>query len=219
MVVNRKIFGAYFWGINQLVRENDERGEIRLYNRRPIRIEDFKAGINLNAEMVNYSNNGLYIEADKLLQPREEIFVGIENSPLAPNDSVFECYRAKVLWRKKLKDSFYEYGYGLRFSFGNDVGDAEQNDIFKSRKDFRKRPRKIYNKSIIFAAQNQVYQGSIKDISATGVFIKNKDRFSERQQITIALPLKNGREKKLDGIIVRRNNEGVGVEFLSRGNK
>ena len=202
-----------------MVQENDERSEIRLYDKRPIRIEDVKAGINLNAELVNYSNNGLYIEADRLLQPQEEIFIGIENSPLAPNDSVFECYRAKVLWRKKLNDSFYEYGYGLRFSFGNDVEGSEQNGNIKSRKDFRKRPRKIYNKSINFATQGQVYEGSIKDISATGVFIKTIDRFYERQQITIAFPLKNGSKKKLDGLIVRRNNEGVGVEFLSRGNK
>ena len=42
-----------------MVQENDERSEIRLYNRQPIRIEDVKAGLNLNAEMVNYSNNGL----------------------------------------------------------------------------------------------------------------------------------------------------------------
>lgn len=202
-----------------MVQENDERSEIRLYNRQPIRIEDVKAGLNLNAEMVNYSNNGLYIEADKLLQPQDEIFIGIENSPLAPNDSVFECYRAKVLWRKNLKDSFYEYGYGIRFSFGNDLGDSEQNSVIKNRKDLRKSPRKIYNKSIFFAAQGQVYQGSIKDISTTGVFIKTKDRLLERQQITVALPLKNGSEKKLDGLIVRRNNEGVGVKFLSRRNK
>ncbi len=200
--------------------QDEKRAEVRLHARRPVRIEDVRAGVDLSAELVNYSSKGLYFEADKLLQIQDEIFIGIDNSPLAPEPDEFECYRAKVLWRKDLKDSLYQYGYGIKFLSGNEVEDSEQNKSPKnSRKDLRRHPRKIYKKRINFATRGQVYEGIIKDISPSGAFIKSGAMFPAKQRITLALPLKNGRDKKIDGLIVWKNNEGFAVRFLSRGNR
>ena len=45
---------------------------------RPISVKDLKAGISHKATMLNYSKNGMYFEADSILQPGTEIYLGIE---------------------------------------------------------------------------------------------------------------------------------------------
>ena len=52
---------------------------------RPISVKDLKAGISHKATMLNYSKNGMYFEADSILQPGTEIYLGIEKE----NDHVF----------------------------------------------------------------------------------------------------------------------------------
>jgi len=78
-------------------------------------------------------------------------------------------------------------------------------------------PRIRYNKSISIATQGQIYQGLIKDISPSGAFIKTNDSLPVRQHIILALPLKNGNNKWIDGRVVWKNNEGVGIRFLKGG--
>jgi len=205
---------------NQLNQGIEKRGELRLYDRRPIRIEDVKEGVNSNAELVNYSKNGLYFETDEVFQPREEIFIGIDNSPFSSDPGVFECYRGIVLWGKKLADSFFEYGYGIRFFFGNEIESSEQNDfLYLKRKDLRRYPRKLYYKSIFFATAGKVHQGLIKDISQSGAFIKTNDSLPTREPIILDLPLKNGNRKKVEGLVAWKNSDGFGVRFYSRGQK
>ena len=78
-------------------------------------------------------------------------------------------------------------------------------------------PKLLYNKSISIATQGQVYQGLIRDISSSGAFIKTNDSLPVRQPIILAFPLKNGTNKKIDGRVVWKNNEVVGVRFLKGG--
>ena len=51
----------------------------------PIRVEDLK-GIIYNARIVNYSNEGLYIETDWLLKPGTEIYIEMTKSPYSPSN-------------------------------------------------------------------------------------------------------------------------------------
>jgi hypothetical protein len=71
----------------------EKRNNARMDHRCPITIENIKAGVMHRAKMMNFSDNGLYFEADNLLQPGEEIFVGIDNSPFASSMDTYECLK------------------------------------------------------------------------------------------------------------------------------
>ena len=86
--------------------ENDNKREARIDYRLPIRIEDVEAGINYNAEMINFNKNGMYFETDCAFQPGANIFIGIEESPYTSESGCYECYRAEIVWRRKLKIHF-----------------------------------------------------------------------------------------------------------------
>jgi hypothetical protein len=104
---------------------------------RPISVKDLKAGISHKATMLNYSKKGMYFEADSILQPGTEIYLGIENSSNAlfadENSSnalfadEFECKLAEIIWRKKLNRSFYNYGYGIKFMAADKTKDPKEN--------------------------------------------------------------------------------------------
>jgi hypothetical protein len=83
---------------------------------RPISVKNLKDGISHKATMLNSSKDGLYFETDSLLQEGSRIYLGIENSANALFADEFECRLAEIIWRKKLKRSFYAYGYGIKFS-------------------------------------------------------------------------------------------------------
>ena len=64
------------------------------------------------ARMVNYSRTGLSFETNEHLHQGAEIYIGIENSPYAsPASRSYECYRAKIIWRRELETVFFKYGY------------------------------------------------------------------------------------------------------------
>ena len=66
----------------------------------------------------------------------------------------------------------------------------------------------------MFATRNGIFEGSIKNISASGVFMVSKSAFKAGQIITLSLPFKNGKEVKVKGEIVWTNDEGFGLKFL-----
>ena len=49
------------------------------------------------------------------MEPGTEIYLGIEDSSHASFVDEFECKLARIIWRKMLKKSFYNYGYGVKF--------------------------------------------------------------------------------------------------------
>jgi hypothetical protein len=121
------------------------------------------------------------------------------------------------MWRKKLKRSFFRFGYGVKLASSANKQDLK-NDINKT-KDLRKHPRRQYNKSTMFATRDGISEGLIKNISSSGVFIMAKSSLKVGQILTLSLPFKNGKEVKVKGEIVWTNDEGFGIKFLSMDKK
>jgi Tfp pilus assembly protein PilZ len=202
----------------QLARENDNRRDARIDHSLPIRIEDVETGINYKAEMINFNKNGMYFETDMAFQPGVNIFIGIENSPYTSESDDYECYRTEIIWRRKLIDSFYNYGYGVRFIIMRGLQNSEI-DNYKDENDQRRHQRRPYSKIISFSIQGRSYKGVTNNISPCGVFMETKNSFPVGERLTVAIPLKGGKEAKYNGQIVWTNNEGFGVRFMNRINK
>jgi Tfp pilus assembly protein PilZ len=185
----------------------ENRNNVRIDHRCPITIENIAAGVMHRAKMMNFSDNGLYFEADNLLQPGEEIFVGIDNSP-------FECYRVKIVWRKKLKKSAFYYGYGAKHTMDPRQAKLQKADS-TGWNDIRRHQRKSYSKSIRFAAKELIFEGFLKNISSAGVFIEAAENFSAGQILTFEIPLKGNQKAKVKGKVVWSSPNGFGVKFLS----
>ena len=192
----------------------EKRNNARIDHRGPITIENIKAGVMHRAKMMNFSANGLYFEADNLLQPGEEIFVGIDNSPFAPSKDTYECYRVKIVWRKKLKKSAFYYGYGAKHTLDPRQAKLQKGDAMQW-KDIRKHQRKPYSKSIRFAAKDHIFEGFLKNISSAGVFIGTRENFSAGQILTFEIPLKKNQKARVKGEVVWSSPDGFGVKFLS----
>ena len=192
----------------------EKRNNARMDHRCPITIENIKAGVMHRAKMMNFSANGLYFEADNLLQPGEEIFVGIDNSPFAVSKDTYECYRVKIAWRKKLKKSAFYYGYGAKQTLDPRLAKSQKGDAVEW-SDIRKHQRKSYSKSIRFAAKELIFEGFLKNISSAGVFIEANENFSAGQILTFKIPLKKNQTANVKGEVVWSSPDGFGVKFLS----
>jgi hypothetical protein len=84
----------------------------------------------------------------------------------------------------------------------------------KDNPDPRKYPRKPYSKSVIFNCRDQTYEGSIKNISRSGVFIETTDQFFFGQSIELVISnTRIDRGKRLRGWIVHLSKTGMGVTF------
>jgi hypothetical protein len=195
------------------IQNQEKRNNVRLDESRRISVKDLKAGIFHKVTMLNYSKNGMYFESDSILEPGAEIYLGIENSSDVSPANEYEGKRAEIRWRKKLKKSFYNYGYGVKFISADNV--KEQKCGNRSEKiDSRKHQRKPYSKSVIFAVDNQILEGTSENISLSGIFIKTKDKFRIGQTIILSLPSKSKKRLKIKGEVVWVNHEGFGVKFL-----
>jgi Tfp pilus assembly protein PilZ len=161
----------------------------------PLRVKDLRSGEIHNARMLNYSNRGIYFESDGLFQKGAKIYICIKNSPYARSTGVFECYYGEVRWRKRLKESLLNHGYGIQL-----ISDARQ------------RPRKPFSQSIQFSSDKGIFEGKIKNISASGVFIATEEIFEVGQILRFSLPLK-GKSTKILGQIVWANKQGFGLKF------
>ena len=209
-------FRIVFKDKNYMVQNPEQRDDARINYKSPVKIEDLESLITLGARMVNYSRSGLCFETNELLQQSAEIYIGMENSPYtSPSFRSYECYRTKIIWRRKLKTAFFKYAYGGRYIYASDV-EISQSDDLTARKDLRKHPRQPYSTSILFATQKRFFEGLTKNISPTGVFIKTNDTLKAGQKLTLAIPLQG--EKKaimVKGRVVWSYQVGFGVEFLS----
>jgi hypothetical protein len=148
------------------------------------------------------------------LNPGIQIYIGIKNSPYASSPDVLEYHRGEVVWRKEIKDSFFRFGYGVKLKTLVKKQDLELKDIRKP-KESRKHPRRQYNQFIHFADQSGIFEGTIKNISSSGVFLMSKKAFEVGEILTLVLPLKNGKFANAKGKIVWTNDEGLGIKFLS----
>jgi Tfp pilus assembly protein PilZ len=193
----------------------ENRENARLDEYRPISVKDLKAGIFHKATMLNYSKNGMYFETDSILALGAEIYLGIENSLHASFVDEFECKLARIIWRKKLKKSFYNYGYGVKF-ISADNTDEHKCGNQNTGIDTRKHSRKQYTKSVLYVADNQISEGRSQNISPSGIFLKTKDKLKVGQIMILSLPTKTKKGLKIRGEVVWSNNEGCGVKFLKK---
>jgi flagellar basal body L-ring protein FlgH len=118
------------------------------------------------------------------------------------------------VWRKELKDSFFRFGYGVKLKTLVKKQDLELKDIRKP-KESRKHPRRQYNQFIHFADQSGIFEGTIKNISSSGVFLMSKKAFEVGEILTLVLPIKNGKFTNAKGQIIWTNDKGFGIKFLS----
>ncbi len=212
-----------------MAEKSKNRQNPRYQHQSPITREDIKTGIQRGAQMFNYSKGGLYFEAEYVLEPGDEIFIGIENSPYASSPGVYECFRVKVKWRKKIenKNSAFCNGYGIQFYYPDQIflttiyDNIDNTDLqhtaFKQKNYSREYVREHWAKKIIFSTQNRFHEGFIKDISRKGAFIETNGVFSTGQRLSLAIPLANGRKGvKLRGEVVWSNQKGFGCEFKEK---
>jgi Tfp pilus assembly protein PilZ len=195
------------------IQNQEKRNNVRLDESRRISIKDLKAGIFHKVTMLNYSKNGMYFESDSILEPGAEIYLGIENSSHVSFAKEYEGKRAEIIWRKKLKKSFFNYGYGVKFISADNTKKQKCGNQ-REKIDSRKNLRKPYSKSVIFAVENQILEGTSENISLSGIFIKTKDKFRIGQTIILSLPSKTKKRLKIKGEVVWSNHEGFGVKFL-----
>jgi Tfp pilus assembly protein PilZ len=196
----------------------ERRSATRKNYKSPIRVEDLK-GIIYSARIVNYSNDGLYIESDWRLEPGTQIYIEMEKSPYSPSNFDFsERRQSLILWHTRLENSFYGYGYGIKYIPNLDekppqitvLKEAEINE------ENRQHPRKHFSRSVFFASKNHYFEGLINNLSKNGMFIETKDNFAVGQIVRLVIPgtkIDNG--TMLKGEIKHLNRKGIGVQFKS----
>jgi hypothetical protein len=201
----------------QIAENQENRDTARMDHVSPVQVQDIESGKIHRARMFNYSKEGVYFESDSVLEPGMQIYIGIKDSPYAVVPDVLEYHLAQIMWRKILKDSFYRYGYGIKLASLADKPDSEPKaaKAVNRSKDLRKHPRKPYDQFTLFTTQNGIFEGSIKNISSSGVFLTARSTFKVGQTLTLVLPLKNGKDVKVKGRIVWTNDSGFGVKFLN----
>jgi Tfp pilus assembly protein PilZ len=200
----------------KLIDKNHEKRENgRLDEYRPISVKYLKTGIFHRATMLNYSKNGMYFESESILEPGAEIYLGIADSSDASFVDEFECKLARIIWRKKLKNSFYNFGYGVKFISAENTNEQKCGNQ-RPDLDTRKRSRTQYIKSVLYAADNQILEGKSQNISPSGIFLKTRDKLKVGQTMILSLPSKAKKGLKIRGEVVWSNHEGCGVKFVKK---
>jgi hypothetical protein len=192
----------------------ENRKSARTTQKSPVFVGNLDSGDSYTARMVNYSSNGMYLETDSVIPLEQEIFIGIENLPPGFSAGAPKGYRVKVIWQKKLKDSIFNYGYGVHIVSAYNIPKSPTKGT-QRKQDRRKHPRRSYQRPVFFTAQSQYYEGNIKNISRNGAFIEINHSFSEGQSIRLVIPgTKIDKGVMLKSAIVRKDQDGIGVQFL-----
>ena len=168
----------------------------RIDNSLPLKIKDLKSGEIYEARISNYSCNGIYFESDCVFQTGAKIYISLQDSPDSQIRGVLEFLYGEVIWRKDLKQSFLNYGYGVQLG-----------------SDSREHQRKNYFRDIPFYTHKGVFEGRTKNISARGSFIATDEKLDDGQLLSLKLPLKDGKMTEIIGRIVWLNEEGFGLKF------
>ena len=206
-----------------MVHYSEKRVYPRNFCKLPATIEEVEDNFLYRARLINYSNTGIFLETDVVLESGTEIVVGVEDSlfpfqvTTATPDAFDspECYRARVIWQKSIEDSIFNYGYGAQIITEEDKK-SSQDGTFQEKPELREHPRKPYSKVALFTSGKQFYKGLVKNISRRGVFVETKGAFNTGQIIKLVIPgtsIDNG--VMLKGEVVRCDQAGIGVEFKS----
>ena len=174
----------------------EDRNALRVQQYLKLHVQDLRSGEIFEARMFNYSSQGIYFESDGALLKGAKIYISIQNPQSSRLSGILENFYGEIMWREELKHSFYNYGYGVHLHA-----------------DLRKHPRKPFFQRIRFGIQNGRYEGTTRDISASGIFIATEEKLEIGQSMKLDLYLKNGNTIKILGQIVRLAEDGFGFKF------
>ena len=164
--------------------------------------------------MLNCSDDGLYFESDQLLPPGTEVFIRIDNT-LNSQSGACRCHHVKIKWGKRLKNSPYTYGYGVKYVKPYDEGNSLET-FSDQIKDLRKHPRKFFDKPTNFGFEEKSYEGFISNLSRNGCFIENHEFLNIGQILELVIPGTIFNENNMLKVEVARLSPiGVGVKFKS----
>jgi Tfp pilus assembly protein PilZ len=96
------------------VPNSEDRDDTRFDHISTLQVKDLSSGKICEARMQNYSNGGIYFESDGIFQKGAKIYICMQNSPYTQTSGLLEYCNGKVIWRKKLKRSSFDYGYGVQ---------------------------------------------------------------------------------------------------------
>jgi hypothetical protein len=117
----------------QTVENFENRDNVRINHNSTLQVKDIQSGKIHKAKMFNHSKEGVYFESDSVLNPGMQVYIGIQNSPYASLPDVLEYHRAEIMWRKKLKRSFFRFGYGVKLGSLANKQDLNSNDTKKQK--------------------------------------------------------------------------------------
>jgi len=192
----------------------EKRHNARINHNTMATLDSLDIGAIQNNRMLNCSDDGLYFESDQLLLPGAEVFIRIDNF-LHSQTGAYRCHHVKIIWGKRIKNSPYFYGYGVKYAEPHDEKKSLETDSDQI-KDLRKHPRKYCYKPLTFGFENKFYDGFISNLSSNGCFIENREFFNIGQIIELTIPgTIFGKNKKLNAEVARLSPVGVGVKFKS----
>jgi hypothetical protein len=190
----------------------DDRGVKRISLTTPLQVTDLTSGDIFEAKMLDYSENGISFASDGFFEKDTPLFFGILYPPDYVTSRILEYYKGTVMWRKDSKQSPLSYEYGIQLVSESGRQDSTAKDA-KTTKESRNHPRRPFARPLRFGIEKDTYNGSTKNISASGIFIATNEKLKVGQLLQLNLPLKKGEMVGIVGQIVWINDEGFGLKF------
>jgi hypothetical protein len=186
----------------------EKRDSPRFEHESRITVKDAENGPTRISKMFNYSEAGLYFEADLRLEPGAKIFIGLKDSPWSTPPSSNGYRAATIRWRRTLEESFYTYGYGVKL-----VDDGLKKKPIE-RTESRRYKRKRCSLPTRYESNEATRHGLVQNISRGGIFVKTDDPANVGQKLVFEILLeKKGKIVKVAGQVVHSDERGFGVEF------
>lgn len=196
----------------------DDRGAKRIAYITPLQVKDLRSGETYEAKLLDYSDSGISFASDGFFEKGTPIYFGILYPPDYFTSRVFEYYRGEVMRRTDLKQSPFSYRYGIQLVSESSEQESNLNGV-KITKESRNHPRRPFFRHLRFATEKEIYDGTTKNISASGVFIATNEKLEVGQSLKLNLPLKKGKMVRTVGQIIWINDEGFGLKFIEIKNK
>jgi hypothetical protein len=190
----------------------DDRGAKRISLTTPLQVTDLTSGDIFEAKMLDYSENGISFASDGFFEKDTPLFFAILYPPDYVTSRILEYYKGTVMWRKDSKQSPLSYEYGIQLVSESGRQDSNVKDA-KTTKESRNHPRRPFARPLRFGIEKDTYNGSTKNISASGIFIATNEKLKVGQLLQLNLPLKKGEMVGIVGQIVWINDEGFGLKF------
>ena len=190
----------------------DDRSAKRIAFITPLQVMDLRSGEIYEAKMLDYNDSGISFASDGFFEKNTPIYFGILYPPDYFTSRVFEYYKGEVVRRIGLKQSPFSYRYGIQLVSESSKQESNSKHA-KVTKEKRNHPRRPFFRHLRFGTQNSIYNGSTKNISASGVFIATNEKLEVGQSLKLNLPLKKGKMVRTVGQIIWTNDEGFGLKF------